>query len=91
MKKLLPPLTKIIKTTPAMSLLYEAIHGIIEGGLLASIEGTPEGDELARLCVGKLRNMVLVEGDPNRTFSCAAYDVKNLPTSSSQIRCVINV
>jgi hypothetical protein len=48
-----------------MSLLYEAIHGIVEGGVMASVEGTPEGDELAKLCVGKLRNMILVEGDPN--------------------------
>lgn len=49
-----------------MSLLYEAIHGIIEGGIMASVEGTPEGEELAHLCVGKLRNMVLIEGDSNR-------------------------
>lgn len=65
-KKLLPPLTSIIKSTMAMSLLYEAIHGIIEGGIMASVEGTPEGEELAHLCVGKLRNMVLIEGDSNR-------------------------
>jgi AP-3 complex subunit delta-1 len=67
-KKLLPPLTNIIKTTPAMSLLYESIHGIVEGGVLESIEGTTEGDELARLCVGKLRSMLVVEGDPNLKY-----------------------
>lgn len=49
-----------------MSLLYEAVHGIVDGGILASVEGTTEGEELAKLCVGKLRNMVLMEDDPNR-------------------------
>jgi AP-3 complex subunit delta len=51
-----------------MSLLYECISGIIEGGILASVEGTTEGEEIARLCVGKLRSMLVVEGDPNREF-----------------------
>lgn len=68
MKKLLPPLTNIIKTTPAMSLLYECINGIIQGGILEGAEGTAEGEEIARLCVGKLRSMLVVEGDPNRMF-----------------------
>ncbi|KAF1982368.1 Adaptor protein complex AP-3 delta subunit [Aulographum hederae CBS 113979] len=67
-KKLLPPLTTIIKTTPAMSLLYECINGIVQGGILESIEGTAEGDEIARLCVGKLRGMLVVEGDPNLKY-----------------------
>ena len=65
-RKLLPPLTEIIKTTPAMSLLYECINGIVQGGILDSAEGTHEGDEIARLCVDKLRGMLVVEGDPNR-------------------------
>lgn len=65
MKKLLPPLTTIIKTTPAMSLLYECINGIIQGGILQAIQGTTDGDEIARLCVGKLRGMLVIEGDPN--------------------------
>jgi AP-3 complex subunit delta-1 len=59
-------MTTILKTTPAMSLLYECVNGIVEGGILASIEGTPEGDELARLCVGKLQSMLIVKEDPNR-------------------------
>ncbi|KAF4310309.1 Clathrin/coatomer adaptor adaptin-like protein [Botryosphaeria dothidea] len=67
-KKLLPPLTSIIKTTPAMSLLYECINGIIQGGILEGAEGTTEGNEIARLCVGKLRGMLVVEGDPNLKY-----------------------
>ncbi|EMC91227.1 hypothetical protein BAUCODRAFT_319042 [Baudoinia panamericana UAMH 10762] len=67
-KKLLPPLTSIIKTTPAMSLLYECINGIIQGGIMEAAEGTTEGDEIARLCVNKLRAMLVVEGDPNLRY-----------------------
>ena len=65
-KKLLPPLTTLIRTTPAMSLLYECIHGIIQGGILNGTEGVYEGDQIATLCVTKLRDMIIVEGDPNR-------------------------
>lgn len=67
-KKLLPPLTQIIKTTPAMSLLYECINGIIQGGIMEAAEGTTEGGEIARLCVNKLRAMLVVEGDPNLRY-----------------------
>ncbi|KAK5137671.1 hypothetical protein LTR08_007966 [Meristemomyces frigidus] len=67
-KKLLPPLTSIIKTTPAMSLLYECINGIIQGGIMDAAEGTMEGDEVARLCLSKLRAMLVVEGDPNLRY-----------------------
>ncbi|KAF2083854.1 Adaptor protein complex AP-3 delta subunit [Saccharata proteae CBS 121410] len=74
-KKLLPPLTSIIKTTPAMSLLYECINGIIQGGILEAAEGTTEGEDIARLCVGKLRGMLVVEGDPNLKFvALLAFD-----------------
>ncbi|KAF2876105.1 armadillo-type protein [Massariosphaeria phaeospora] len=67
-KKLLPPLTKIIRETSAMSLLYECISGIIQGGILDAVEGTPEGEEVARLCVGKLRGMMVIEGDANLKY-----------------------
>ncbi|MCJ1319489.1 AP-3 complex subunit delta [Xylographa vitiligo] len=67
-KKLLPPLITLIRTTPAMSLLYECINGIIQGGILEGAEGVPEGDEVAELCVGKLRGMIAVEGDPNLKY-----------------------
>lgn len=86
MKKLLPPLTNIIKTTPAMSLLYECINGIVQGGILEGAEGTAEGEEIARLCVGKLRSMLVVEGDPNRMFGTAQEGEGYLLTTHSQIR-----
>ena len=65
-KKLLPPLTKLVNTTPAMSLLYECISGIIQGGILDGTEQISERDQIAELCVGKLRGMIALEGDPNR-------------------------
>ncbi|KAF2832253.1 Adaptor protein complex AP-3 delta subunit [Ophiobolus disseminans] len=67
-KKLLPPLTKIIRETSAMSLLYECINGIIQGGILEAVEGTSEGDDVAKLCVGKLRGMMVIEGDSNLKY-----------------------
>ncbi|KAL8941586.1 MAG: hypothetical protein Q9211_001769 [Gyalolechia sp. 1 TL-2023] len=67
-KKLLPPLATLIRTTPAMSLLYECINGIIQGGVLESVEGVREGEEIASLCAGKLRGMIIIEGDPNLKY-----------------------
>jgi len=67
-RKLLPPLTTLIKTTPAMSLLYECINGIIQGGILDGSEGTSEGEDIAHLCVSKLRGMLVIEGDPNLKY-----------------------
>lgn len=49
-----------------MSLLYECINGIIQGGILGSADDGAE--EIATLCVNKLRGMVLIEGDPNCEF-----------------------
>lgn len=51
-----------------MSLLYECINGVIQGGILDGTEGIREGEEIASLCVGKLRGMIMVEDDPNRAF-----------------------
>lgn len=51
-----------------MSLLYECINGIIQGGILGSGDDSVGGDEIATLCVSKLRGMIMVEGDPNRMF-----------------------
>ena len=67
-KKLLPPLTNLIKTTPAMSLLYECINGVIQGGVLDGTDGVREGEEIALLCVQKLRGMIVIEGDPNLKY-----------------------
>ena len=67
-KKLLPPLTNLIRTTPAMSLLYECINGIIQGGILEGGDTGTEGDEIATLCVSKLRGMIIIEGDPNLKY-----------------------
>jgi hypothetical protein len=71
-RKLLPPLTSIIRTTPAMSLLYECINGIIQGGILDGGDDSA-GEEIATLCVSKLRSMIMVEGDPNRKLWEALY------------------
>lgn len=67
-KKLLPPLTDLIRTTPAMSLLYECINGIIQGGILEGGEFGVDGNEIATLCVNKLRGMIVIEGDPNLKY-----------------------
>ncbi|OCK75912.1 AP-3 complex subunit delta [Lepidopterella palustris CBS 459.81] len=73
-KKLLPPLTRLIKETSAMSLLYECINGIIQGGILEAVDGTAEGEEIARLCVGKLREMMEI-GDANLKYvALLAFD-----------------
>ncbi|KAF1971448.1 Adaptor protein complex AP-3 delta subunit [Bimuria novae-zelandiae CBS 107.79] len=91
-KKLLPPLTKIIRETSAMSLLYECINGIIQGGILEAVEGTTEGEEVARLCVGKLRGMMVIEGDANLKYvALLAFDkiVRSHPYLVSQQQDVI--
>lgn len=49
-----------------MSLLYECINGIIQGGILDGEENLQERDEVATLCVGKLRGMIVMDSDPNR-------------------------
>ncbi|KAI8657370.1 AP-3 complex subunit delta [Fusarium keratoplasticum] len=67
-RKLLPPLTNIIRTTPAMSLLYECINGIIQGGILGSGDDVSGTDEIATLCVNKLRGMIMIDGDPNLKY-----------------------
>lgn len=67
-RKLLPPLTEIIRTTPAMSLLYECINGIIQGGILGSADDVSGREEIASLCVTKLRGMIMTDGDPNLKY-----------------------
>ncbi|RDA86526.1 hypothetical protein CP532_1896 [Ophiocordyceps camponoti-leonardi (nom. inval.)] len=67
-RKLLPPLTNIMATTAAMSLLYECINGIIQGGILGSSDDASGADEVATLCVTKLRSMIVVNSDPNLKY-----------------------
>ncbi|RAH40676.1 putative AP-3 complex subunit delta [Aspergillus brunneoviolaceus CBS 621.78] len=67
-RKLLRPLVNIIQTTTAMSLLYECINGLIQGGILDSDQGAQEKDEIADLCVEKLRGMVVSDSDPNLKY-----------------------
>ncbi|KAL2257932.1 hypothetical protein VTK26DRAFT_8950 [Humicola hyalothermophila] len=67
-RKLLPPLTNLIRTTPAMSLLYECINGIIQGGILGDGEDFSAREEVASLCVSKLRGMVALNSDPNLKY-----------------------
>lgn len=55
-----------------MSLLYECINGIIQGGILGSAEDISGREEIASLCVTKLRGMIMVDGDPNRKLLSSA-------------------
>lgn len=67
-KKLVRPLTKILKETNAMSLLYECINGIIQGGILDGEDAGVDVDEVADLCISKLRGMIVLDGDPNLKY-----------------------
>jgi AP-3 complex subunit delta len=55
-----------------MSLLYECINGIIQGGILGDGEDFAAREEIASLCVSKLRGMISMGGDPNRE-SCKVH------------------
>lgn len=67
-KKLVRPLTKILRETSAMSLLYECISGIIQGGILDGEEMGVDVDEVADLCTSKLRGMIVLDADPNLKY-----------------------
>lgn len=56
-----------------MSLLYECINGIIQGGILGDGDNFNETEEIASLCVSKLRGMISVGGDPNRMSRLTYY------------------
>lgn len=51
-----------------MSLLYECISGLISGGLLSPIRHSPDSDELALVCVTKLRGFLTDDGDSNLKY-----------------------
>lgn len=67
-KKLVRPLTNLIQSTTAMSLLYECVSGIIQGGILDGTESGVDVEEVADLCISKLRGMIVIEGDPNLKY-----------------------
>lgn len=67
-KKLVRPLTNLIQSTTAMSLLYECVSGIIQGGILDGAEAGVNVEEVADLCITKLRGMIVLDGDPNLKY-----------------------
>lgn len=74
-KKLQAPITELISTTPAISLLYECVHTCIIGGMLQA-----DGNErLARLCVDKLAAFI-VDADQNRESFCVKRSVERIGT-----------
>jgi AP-3 complex subunit delta-1 len=74
-RKLVPPLTELIETTPAMSLLFECIQTSIVGGMLNG----KEGEQLAMTCVEKLKGF-LEDVDQNLRYIALVALVKILPT-----------
>lgn len=74
-RRLLPPISSLIQTTPAMSLLYECIHTVIIGGMLQNAEG----DDLATTCTEKL-GAFLDEDDQNLRYIALLGLIKILPT-----------
>ncbi|GAA6063860.1 hypothetical protein JCM10212_003551 [Sporobolomyces blumeae] len=79
-KKLVPPLTELIETTPAMSLLYECIQTSIVGGMLSG----REGEALATTCVEKLGGF-LEDVDQNLRYIALVALVKIAPTHAHLI------
>ncbi|KAG0213882.1 AP-3 complex subunit delta [Mortierella sp. GBA30] len=81
-KKLLPHITTLIQTTKAMSLLYECIHTVIAGGMLAtsgSGSNAESANTLAATCVTKLRTF-LEDPDQNLKYISLLALTKILPT-----------
>ena len=71
-----------------MSLLYECINGIIQGGILDGEDNLQERDEVATLCVGKLRGMIVMDSDPNREYSFIVVQCMIADGRGSQICCI---
>ncbi|EPT03380.1 hypothetical protein FOMPIDRAFT_1022378 [Fomitopsis schrenkii] len=74
-KKLQPPITDLISTTPAISLLYECVHTCITGGMLQGASG----NALARMCVTKLAAF-LQDPDQNLKYIALLAMTKIVPT-----------
>ncbi|KAI0354633.1 Ap3d1 protein [Trametes cingulata] len=74
-KKLQPPITDLISTTSAISLLYECVRTCIIGGMLQG----HSGNQLARTCVTKLAGF-LQDRDQNLKYIALLAMVKIVPT-----------
>ncbi|KAG2365496.1 adaptin N terminal region-domain-containing protein [Suillus spraguei] len=74
-KKLQPPITDLISTTSAISLLYECVHTCIIGNMLQG----PTGYSLARTCVSKLAAFI-EDSDQNLKYIALLAMVKIVPT-----------
>ncbi|KAH7930472.1 Adaptor protein complex AP-3 delta subunit [Leucogyrophana mollusca] len=74
-KKLQPPITDLISTTSAISLLYECVHTCIIGGMLQGASGF----SLARTCVSKLAAFIQ-DADQNLKYIALLAMVKIVPT-----------
>ncbi|WFD26659.1 AP-3 complex subunit delta [Malassezia nana] len=74
-RKLLKPISDIITTTPAMSVLYECIHTSIIGGMLQGAGS----DELAQKCVENLGRF-LQDADQNLRYIALVALGKVVPT-----------
>ncbi|KAI0800586.1 Adaptor protein complex AP-3 delta subunit [Fomes fomentarius] len=74
-KKLQPPITELISTTSAISLLYECVRTCIIGGMLQG----HGGNALARTCVTKLAGF-LQDADQNLKYIALLAMVKIVPS-----------
>ncbi|RDX42973.1 Adaptor protein complex AP-3 delta subunit [Lentinus brumalis] len=74
-KKLQPPITDLISTTAAISLLYECVRTCIIGGMLLG----HSGNALARTCVTKLAGF-LQDSDQNLKYIALLAMVKIVPS-----------
>ncbi|KAK0217615.1 adaptin N terminal region-domain-containing protein [Armillaria nabsnona] len=74
-RKLQPPITELISTTSAISLLYECVHTCIIGGMLRG----SSGDSLARMCVSKLATFIQ-DADQNLKYIALLAMVKIVPS-----------
>ncbi|KAK1923811.1 armadillo-type protein [Papiliotrema laurentii] len=83
-RKLLGPITSLISSTSAISLLYECVRTCIVGGMLDP--DRPEGEALARVCVEKLGGYLRDEGgDQNLRYIALLAMVKITPTHPHMI------
>lgn len=69
-----------------MSLLYECINGIVQGGILDGDDTLREKDEIAYMCVEKLRGMIVTEADPNRKRRRVRANFADANRVTSQVR-----